>query len=78
MGWSRLTNGNLLREAETSFDAFITTDPSLQHQQKFSGRRLAILALPTTSWSRLQRHLPEIVAAIEKLNPGDFVELNFS
>jgi hypothetical protein len=44
MGWSRLTNGNLLREAETSFDAFITTDPSLQHQQKFSGRRLAILA----------------------------------
>jgi hypothetical protein len=78
MGWSQLTNGNRLREAETSFDAFITTDQSLQYQQNLSGRRLAILALPTTSWSKLQRHLPEIVAAVEKLNPGDFVELSFS
>lgn len=78
MGWSQLTNGNLLKEAEASFDAFITTDQSLQYQQNLSGRRLAILTLWTTSWLILQRHLPEIVAAIEKLNSGDFVELNFS
>jgi len=77
MGWSQLTNGNLLKEAESSFDVFITTDQSLQYQQNLSGRRLAILALWTTSWPKLQRHLPEIVAAIEKLNAGDFAELNF-
>jgi len=77
MGWSQLTNGNLLKEAEASFDAFITTDQSLQYQQNLSGRRLAILTLWTTSWPKLQRHLPEIIAAVEKLNSGDFVELNF-
>jgi hypothetical protein len=78
MSWSQLTNGNLLKEAAASFDAFITTDQSLKYQQNLSGRRLAILALWTTSWPKLQRHLPEIVAAIDNLKPGDFVELNFS
>ncbi len=78
MGWSQLTNGNLLKEAEASFDAFVTTDQSLQYQQNLAGRRLAILTLWTTSWPKLQRHLPEIVSAIGKLNDGDFVELNFS
>jgi hypothetical protein len=78
MGWSQLTNGSLLKEAEALFDAFVTTDQSLQYQQNFTGRRLAILTLWTTSWPKLQRHLPEIIAAIENLNSGDFVELNFS
>ena len=77
MGWSQLTNGNLLKEAEALFDAFITTDQSLQYQQNLSGRGLAILALWTTSWPKLQRHLPEIVDAVVKLNAGDFVELKF-
>ena len=30
MGWSLLTNGDLLKEAEASFDAFVTSDQSLQ------------------------------------------------
>jgi hypothetical protein len=77
MGWSLLTNGSLLKEAEAAFDAFITTDQSLQYQQNLTGRRVAILTLWTTSWPKLQRHLPEIVAAIGKLSAGDFVELNF-
>jgi len=76
MGWSQLTNGDLLKEAEASFDAFVTTDQSLQYQQNLTGPRVAILTLWTTSWPKLQRHLPEIVAAIGKLNSGDFVELN--
>jgi hypothetical protein len=78
MGWSQLTNGNLLKEAEASFDAFITTDQSLQHQQNLSGRHLAILTLWTTSWPKLERHLPEIIAAIEKLRSGDSIEIDFS
>ena len=78
MGWSRLTNDSLHKEAEASFDAFITIDQSLQYQQNLTGRRVAILTLWTTSWPKLQRHLPEIVVAIGKLKPGDFVELNLS
>ena len=48
MGWARLENGDLLNAAEASFDAFITTDQNLRHQQDLSGRSLAILVLPTT------------------------------
>jgi len=77
LGWSQLTNGNLLKEAEAAFDVLITTDQSLQYQQNLSGRRVAIVSLWTTSWPKLQRRLPEIIAAVEKLNPGDFVELSF-
>jgi hypothetical protein len=49
MGWSKLSNGELLAAAERSFDAFITTDQNLRHQQNLAGKRLAILVLPTTS-----------------------------
>jgi hypothetical protein len=77
-GWSELTNGALLRMGEAQFDAFITTDKNLGHQQNLSGMRLAILVLPTTSWPRIQQHIPEVVAAANALKPGDFVELRFS
>ncbi len=49
MGWSELANGDLLRETEARFDLLITTDQNLRYQQDLSGRRLAILVLPTTS-----------------------------
>jgi len=65
-GWGRLENGSLLQAAEAAFDAFITTDQNLRHQQNLGGRRLAILVLPTTSWPK-----------INALRPGDFVELKF-
>jgi hypothetical protein len=39
MGWSLLTNGDLFKEAEASFDAFVTTDQNLQYQQNLMGRR---------------------------------------
>jgi len=78
MGWSQLKNGDLLNKAEPLFEALITTDHNLRYQQNLSGRRLAILTLWTTSWPKIQRHLPEIAAAIDELRPGDYVELNFS
>jgi hypothetical protein len=78
LGWSQLRNGDLLNAAEESFDVLITTDHNLRDQQNSTGRRLAILTLGTTSWPKLQRHLPKIVAAIDKLRPGDFVDLSFS
>jgi len=77
MGWAGLQNGDLLAEAEKAFAAFVTTDQNLRHQQNLTGRKLAILVLPTASWPRMQRHLPEIEAAVNALKPGDFIELIF-
>jgi hypothetical protein len=60
------------------FDALITTDKNLRYQQNLTGRRLAILVLPTTSWPKIQAHEAQIVAAVNALRPSDFAELNFS
>jgi hypothetical protein len=77
MGWSRLTNGDLLNAAEGAFDALITTDNNLRYQQNLSSRRLAILTLWTTSWPKLQPHLPEIASLVDRLRAGDFIEVSF-
>ena len=74
MGWSDLGNGELLEAAENAFDALVTTDRNLLHQQNLAGR-LAVLVLPTTSWPRLRRHAAEIAAAVDALQPGDHREL---
>lgn len=78
MGWSSLSNGDLLAAAEAQFDAFVTTDQNLRYQQNFAGRRLAILVLPFASWPKLQSHVPSIVSAVDVLKPGDYVELVLS
>jgi len=77
-GWSNLSNGALLNAAEdASFDLFVTTDQNLRYQQDLAGRRLAILVLPTTRWPIIQRHVPEIVAAVGAIQPGEFCELRW-
>lgn len=78
MGWTELDNSALLQAAETDFDALITTDKNLRYEQNLTGRRLAILVLPATSWPKIQAHEAQIVAAVNALRPGDFTELNFS
>ena len=77
MGWAKLSNGDLLAAAEKSFDVFITTDQNLRYQQNLTGRRLAILVLPTTSWPEIQKHTDKVAGAVTALKPGDFIELSF-
>jgi hypothetical protein len=64
-----------LAAAEGRFDVLITTDKNLRYQQSQAGRRLAVLVLPTTSWSRQQQEIPAIVAALASLKSGDYSEL---
>jgi uncharacterized protein DUF5615 len=75
LGWSRLTNGDLLAAAEKQFDVLITTDQNLRYQQSLAGRRLAVLVLPTTSWPRLRNRIDEIVKALISLETGGYLEL---
>lgn len=77
-GWARLRNGELLKLAESDFEALITTDQNLRYQQNLTGRRLAILVLPTTSWLKIQAHVTEVVAAVNELQPGEYRVLTFS
>jgi hypothetical protein len=73
-GWSTLENGVLLAVAEESFDLFITTDQKLRYQQNLAGRKLIILVLTSTSWPRIQKNIPQILDAINRSSPGEFLE----
>jgi hypothetical protein len=77
MHWDSLSNGDLLKAAEGSFDVLVTTDQNLRYQQNLSGRKLAILVLPTTSWPKMRPRASEVVAAANGLKAGDYVELAF-
>ena len=77
LGWSRLANGELLRRAESQFDALVTTDRNLKSQQDLSRFEIAVLLLPTTNWPRLQGIVDLIVEAIASLKPGEYRELGF-
>jgi hypothetical protein len=77
MGWDSLGNGDLLNAAEVVFDALVTTDQNLRYQQNLTGRRIAIVVLPTTSWPRIQRHTDLVVEALATLRPSEFRELVF-
>jgi hypothetical protein len=71
-GWATLENGDLLSAAESnSFDVLVTTDQNLRYQQNLKGRRIAILVLPTTRWSQISAHAPEIIAAIKVIVAGE-------
>jgi hypothetical protein len=76
-GWSNLSNGNLLRQAEAEFDAFITTDKNLEYQQNLAKRRIAILVLPTTNWPEIQLHQTEIATDVSQMKPGTYRALNW-
>jgi len=77
LGWSDLANGNLLHQAEAEFDLLITTDQNLRYQQNLAGRRLAILVLPTTSWPEISRHETEVLAAVNTIQAGEYLELRW-
>jgi hypothetical protein len=60
------------------FDALLTTDKNLKYQQNLSGRRLAIIVLPTTSWKKVQLNTDAIKSAILETNPGAYIEVQFT
>ena len=77
-GWSDISNGELLTKTEEQFDVLVTTDKQLRYQQNLSGRAIAILVLPYTSWIKLRSQAPTIASAIEKLRSGSYVELELN
>ena len=75
LGWEELRNGELLREAEPLFDAFVTADKNIRYQQNVTRRRIAILVLPTNRWPVLRTMTERIAAAVNRLQPGEFIEM---
>lgn len=75
MGWAGLKNGELLALAEKQFDVFITADRQLRYQQNLTGRRLAVIVLPSNQVPAVIALLPAIRQAINGIQPGTYEEL---
>jgi len=77
LGWSTVTNGDLIRLAEQGgYELLITTDTNLRYQQNLKDRNLAILVLTTTSWPRIRQVTDRIEATIALIETGGYEELS--
>jgi hypothetical protein len=76
-GWSTLSNGQLIEQAEhAGYELLITTDQNLRYQQNLSTRQIAILVLRSTSWPRIQTRLDAIGAAVKRVSAGTYEEVD--
>lgn len=76
LGWSELTNGELLARAERSYDLLLTTDQQMRYQQNLTGRTLAIAVLMTTSWPRIEREIDHVLAVVNDIRPFEYREIS--
>lgn len=78
LGWSKLPNRELLDRAEAAgYEALVTTDQQLRHQQRLEGRRIRVLVLMTTSWPRIRLLAEAVRAKLEQMGEGDYGEMSF-
>lgn len=77
MGWQRLRNGDLLRQAATQFDALLTMDRNLKHQQNLAALPIAVVVLVAKSnrLSDIVPLIPDLTAALARLAPKTLIEV---
>lgn len=76
MGWSQLSNGELLAAAgEKSFEVLVTTDQNLRYQQNLKDREMAVVVLMTASWPRIAKQAEKVAQTIEAVESGDYLEI---
>lgn len=75
MRWAGLKNGQLLRQAETEFDVFITVDRNLAFQQNLPQFEIAVLVLHTVSnrLKDLKLLMPKILNTLSIINKGEVI-----
>ena len=71
-GWRGLKNGELLTRAAERFDAFLTIDAVISHQQYVASLAIGVIALKAQSnrIEDLKPLVPRIRRALEGVRPG--------
>ena len=72
LGWQGIENGELLSLAASEFDALITMDKGIPHQQNLGEVKLGIVLLEATSnrYEDLAPLMNQVNAVLKALNPG--------
>lgn len=77
MGWGDLDNGDLLDAMTSHFDALVTVDKNLPHQQQIRDRPIGVVVLRAKSnrLSDLLPLVPDLLAALSTLQAGAVKEV---
>jgi hypothetical protein len=79
MGWTTITNGELLALASQHFDVFVTVDRNLSFQQRLVAFTIAVVVIRAKSnrLADLRALVPGLLAAIASAKRGsaEFVDL---
>ncbi len=77
LGWGDLDDGPLLNAMSYGFDALITVDKSLSHQQTLSSRSFGVIILraKTNRLLDLLPLVPELRAVLDAIRPGEVREI---
>ena len=79
VGWRELSNGNLIAAAEDAgFDALVTVDRGIRHQQSLKGRKLSVVTLlaKTNRLRDLTPLVPKLVEVLSAAGAGGFFEVS--
>ena len=76
LGWADLPDGELLSAMGSSFDVLVTVDKNLRFQQDLRTRPFAVAVLGAKSnhIRDLLPLVPELLAALPALRPGEVTE----
>ena len=78
MRWDRLRNGELLGAAGAAgFDALITVDQNLRHQQNLGTLPIAVVIIRSVSndIDALMALVPSVLGALASLRPRELIEV---
>ena len=72
-GWAGVRNGALLRAADGQFEALLTVDQGVGHQQNFTGLRIGavIMVALSNDIDDLRPLVPAALDALDGLQPGE-------
>ena len=79
-GWKGMRNGELLRQAAKTFDALITMDKGIEHQQNLRKYIIGIILISAKS-NRLQDIQPamrRVNEVLKTLEPGQVIPVTLS
>ena len=77
MGWAGKRNGELLQLAASDFDALLTADQNLEHQQNVGALPIAVIVLvaPTNRIESLRPLIPGLLRTLDTLAPRRLVRV---
>jgi len=78
LGWSALENGDLLSQAASDgFDALVTKDQGIEHQQNLDSLPLSIVVMhaKTNKIDDLHPLVPDLLSALASLKPHSLVNI---